>query len=90
MIDIVDKYGTEQVIFMLGIFQTVGVAYVYGLKNISNDFEFMLGGRLSWYWVISWGMIPLLLIGIFAFYMATWERPKGHPDIAVGELDIIL
>lgn len=34
-----DKFGTEQVVYMLAIFETVAIAYVYGLKNLCNDFE---------------------------------------------------
>jgi hypothetical protein len=85
VIDIVDKYGTEQVIYMMAILEVLGIFMIYGLKNICNDFEFMLGYHLNYYWIISWATLPLVLIGIFIFYLVTWKNTHNHPPIAVGK-----
>lgn len=84
VLDIVDRHGSEMVIYIVAIVETIGIVLVYGLKNISNDFEFMLGGRINYFWQVCWGALPFLLVTIFAAYVITFEKKDGWPNVAVG------
>lgn len=42
-----------------------------GTERIKSDFEFMLGHILSNIWLLLWWLLPILLIGIFAWALVT-------------------
>ena len=53
-----------------------------GTERIKSDFEFMLGHILSTVWLILWWILPLLLIGIFAWALITLPKEdfKNDPE----------
>jgi hypothetical protein len=81
----VDKHGSEIPIFFVSILETIGVAWIYGIQNLCNDFEFMLGSRVNIYWVVSWAILPFLLVIIFAAYLINYEKDPKWPSSAIGK-----
>ncbi|XP_008486043.2 sodium-dependent nutrient amino acid transporter 1-like [Diaphorina citri] len=41
--------------------ELIGFIWVYGLENLSNDFEFVLGYNLNWFWKTIWFIAPIIL-----------------------------
>ncbi|CAN7989390.1 unnamed protein product [Ixodes hexagonus] len=77
-----DNYGVGQAVFLYAIFEVVGLMWIYGLRNVCDDFEFMLKGKISWYWKITWGFItPVSLIAIFIYGNATEGSVSSLPPI---------
>lgn len=89
IIDLVDHFGGQFLLFALATLEIVGVIWIYGLENICWDVEFMLKRKLSPYWRISWLIIiPIFLLSI-SFYMAVnmknplYEGDKAYPTFAL-------
>jgi len=80
----VDRHGSELVVYVVGIFEVIGIVVVYGLKNVSNDLEFMLGGRIHMYWQVCWICLPILLVLIFIAYLITYVKDENWPPAAAG------
>jgi len=77
---LVDYYGANFPVFILGTFEIVGFAWVYGVNNICDDLEFMLGKKMGIYWRICWGFVtPVLMIVILIYSLATME-PEEYND----------
>jgi len=89
MSDLVDYFGANFVIYVMAMFEVGVVVYVYGLTNIIDDIEFMSGIRLGWYWKICWAVIPVALLAILIYQLATsGEFTSGgvaYPKIAIGK-----
>lgn len=79
MIDLVDHYGAGFVIYVMATLECIGICYIYGLRNICDDIEFMLGRYVSIYWRACWGfIIPVGLTGILAYYLVTEPEFKSN------------
>lgn len=71
---LVDFYGANFSVFILGTIEVVGVAWVYGVNNLCNDLEFMLGKKTGFYWRMCWGFVtPVLMIVILVYSMVTMK-----------------
>jgi len=49
MIDLVDHFGANFVIYIMAMVEVGAIAWVYGLNNLLTDIEFMSGRRPGWY-----------------------------------------
>ncbi|XP_029847761.2 sodium-dependent nutrient amino acid transporter 1 [Ixodes scapularis] len=77
-----DNYGVGRALFIYGTLQVVGFVWIYGFRNIIEDFEYMLNKKVSWYWKITWGFItPVSLISIFIYGTATEGGSSSLPPI---------
>lgn len=71
---------------LFNVLQVIAVAWVYGLKNICRDLEFMLKIRINWYWKICWGFIcPVSLTFLFFYEIQQFKIIEGLPISAAGE-----
>lgn len=85
-----DEYGANFVIFLFALFQTIGISWVYGLRNISNDFEFMTGSPINLYVLLCWGIvIPVMMIIIFFAFLLQHEFPPEFELVPKGMQDIL-
>ncbi|ODM93586.1 Sodium-dependent nutrient amino acid transporter 1 [Orchesella cincta] len=50
MLDLVDNYGASFIIYVMAMVECGAISYVYGLSNICDDIEFMLGRHVGIYW----------------------------------------
>ncbi|XP_030382020.1 sodium-dependent nutrient amino acid transporter 1 [Scaptodrosophila lebanonensis] len=81
ILNLVDYYGGTYVVFLLAIFEVVGICWIYGVDNICDDIRFMSNRSVSLYWRICWGFLtPVLMIVIFIYSMATTE-PLKYSDL---------
>ncbi|XP_065579842.1 sodium-dependent nutrient amino acid transporter 1-like isoform X2 [Artemia franciscana] len=77
ILDLVDYFGGGFIIFVMAILQTFAVSWIYGYKKLIRDIYFMLGNKLSVYWIIEWGFfIPISLFVIFVYSLFNYEPLK--------------
>lgn len=80
ILTLVDFYGANFTVFILGSIEMVGIAWIYGVDNFCSDIEFMVGRKLSAYWRLCWGIItPVLMISILAYAIVTM-KPETYQD----------
>ncbi|XP_032717725.1 inactive sodium-dependent neutral amino acid transporter B(0)AT3 [Lontra canadensis] len=66
-----DNYAAPLNLIIFAFFEVVGVAYVYGMPQFSDDIACMTGRRPGLYWRVTWKVVsPLLLLTIFVAYIA--------------------
>ncbi|OXA55700.1 Sodium-dependent nutrient amino acid transporter 1 [Folsomia candida] len=88
MVDLVNEFGANFVIYVIAMLEVGAVSWVYGLSNFCNDIEFMLNRKVGWYWRVCWGfIIPVGLFAILVYYMVTRETFKSggveYPNIGI-------
>jgi solute carrier family 6 amino acid transporter-like protein 5/7/9/14 len=77
MVLLMDTFGSSLVLYVIVLTEVIVVAWIYGLRNFCNDIEFMLQGKLSWYWKICWGtLIPAGLLFTMVYSFMTFETPS--------------
>jgi len=77
---LVDYYGANFSVFILGTVEIVGLAWVYGVNNLCDDVEFMLERKTGIYWRICWGFVtPVLMIVILLYSLVTMQ-PETYND----------
>jgi len=89
MIDFIDYFGANFVIYVMAMVEVFAISWIYGLENFCRDIEFMLGIKVGWYWRFCWGyFIPIGLFGILIYTMATLEALSFngvlYPDSATA------
>jgi len=89
ILELVDFFGGGTSIFILAILQTCSIAWLYGLRAIVRDIEFMLNVRLGIYWKACWGfVVPAGLAGILAYSLTDFNLPTYNgqplPTVAYG------
>lgn len=95
MVDLVDHFGGQFLVFALATLELIGVVWIYGLENLCWDVEFMLKRKVTPFWRISWFIVmPLFLIMmsvVFIHKMAikelkfpAWAMTLGWTLFAIG------
>ncbi|XP_008431050.1 sodium- and chloride-dependent transporter XTRP3 isoform X2 [Poecilia reticulata] len=83
-----NDYGATFSLLLIVLFEVITVSYIYGIKRFEKDIEDMLGHRPNWFWKIMWGGIsPLLLIGLFLFYVINYIQ-GGTPTYQAWNKDL--
>ncbi|XP_072251107.1 sodium- and chloride-dependent transporter XTRP3-like [Leuresthes tenuis] len=83
-----NDYGATFSLLFIVLIEVITVSYFYGIKRFEKDIEDMLGHRPNWYWKIMWAAVsPLLLIGLFLFYIANYIR-GGTPTYQAWNRDL--
>ncbi|KAH8299650.1 hypothetical protein KR044_004289, partial [Drosophila immigrans] len=77
VLNLLDFFGATFVALVLAIFELIAIGWVYGVKRVCRDVEFMLGIKTSKYYRLCWGFItPLLMIAILVYMLALYEPLK--------------
>ncbi|XP_071521737.1 LOW QUALITY PROTEIN: sodium-dependent nutrient amino acid transporter 1-like [Panulirus ornatus] len=77
ILELINYYGGEFMIFILVVLEVAAVHWVYGLKKFCRDIEFMLNRKTGIYWKFCWAfLIPVLLAIIFVYSQATAKPLK--------------
>lgn len=68
-------------------FELVAFCYMYGVKKICKDVEFMLGFQPSIYWKACWYAITPIIMGAIVLYtLILYEPPtdngQDYPSVA--------
>ncbi|KAH9495649.1 hypothetical protein Btru_015549, partial [Bulinus truncatus] len=83
-----DSFCANIPLLIVGLIECIAVSYIYGLKQITDDIELMLGRRPSYFWLICWRFVmPVAVILILVssiieimakgvFYEA-WDADKA-------------
>ncbi|CAL8120169.1 unnamed protein product [Orchesella dallaii] len=80
ILTLVDNFGGTFTIYVLATLECIGIAWIYGLSNITQDIEFMLGIKLNWYWKICWGLVVPVVLSIILVYSLATAKPLTHND----------
>ena len=65
ILKLLDNYGVGTAVFFYGILQTIGIMWIYGLKQFRCDIKFMINQSISWFWRFTWAFAaPIILIVI--------------------------
>jgi len=57
ILNLVDFYGCTFIALVLAIAELLAVGWIYGVKRICSDIEFMLNVKTSFYWRICWAIV---------------------------------
>ncbi|KAG7157057.1 Sodium-dependent nutrient amino acid transporter 1-like 2 [Homarus americanus] len=86
ILTLVNHYAGGVSIMFLMILQLVAVMWVYGLKKLLYDIEFMLHRKTGLYWKICWGVLnPLFITIVFVFSQIT-AKPLTYGDYVFGNV----
>ncbi|XP_064624664.1 sodium- and chloride-dependent glycine transporter 1-like [Lineus longissimus] len=80
MLQLMDSYAATYSVLMIGLFELIAIAWVYGADRFMNDIKLMTGNRPSIWWKIMWKFVtPLLMLAIMIF---TWVdfKPQSYDD----------
>lgn len=59
---VLEHYVITPAVLGLTCLELVGFAYFYGMKNLYQDFEFVVGTKMGNYWKIMWFLTPIVLV----------------------------
>ncbi|XP_023160007.2 sodium-dependent nutrient amino acid transporter 1 [Drosophila hydei] len=80
ILNLLDFFGATFVALVLAIFELLAIGWVYGVKRVCRDVEFMLGIKTSIYYRICWAVITPLLMFIILVYMLALYEPLKYKD----------
>jgi len=80
VLNLLDFFGATFVALVLAIFELLAIGWVYGVKRVCRDVEFMLGRKTSIYYRLCWGFITPLLMTIILVYMLVLYEPLQYKD----------
>ncbi|XP_021941902.1 sodium-dependent nutrient amino acid transporter 1-like [Zootermopsis nevadensis] len=82
-----DVYGGGIAVLFIAIAECISLLWIYGLRNVCDDVQFMLGKKPNVYWRITWSFFaPVILSVIFIMSLVKF-KPLGddsydYPDWA--------
>ncbi|KAH8290262.1 hypothetical protein KR054_001489 [Drosophila jambulina] len=80
VLNLLDFFGATFVALVLAIFELVTIAWIYGVKRLCRDVQFMLGIKTSLYYRICWAVVtPLMMLTILIYMLALYE-PLQYKD----------
>ncbi|XP_058456380.1 sodium-dependent nutrient amino acid transporter 1-like [Malaya genurostris] len=81
MLDLIDYYGVTFATLTLVILEVITFCWLYGVRRICIDIQFMLGIKTGIFWRVCWGFLTLLMIGAIFIMESIQYEPK---DVPVG------
>ncbi|XP_073845387.1 sodium-dependent nutrient amino acid transporter 1-like [Musca autumnalis] len=74
ILNLVDFFGCSFIALFLAIAELMTIAWIYGVKRLCQDIEFMLGVKTGLYWRICWALItPGLMFAVLVYTLITLE-----------------
>ncbi|XP_055691980.1 sodium-dependent nutrient amino acid transporter 1-like [Lutzomyia longipalpis] len=80
ILNLVDFFGASFIALVLAILELVSIAWVYGVKRLCKDVEFMLHIRIGWYWRLCWGFITPIMMACILIYTIVKLEPLTYRD----------
>lgn len=100
IVHILEHYVIGRLVLISTLLELVGFIWVYGLESLSNDFEFVLGYNLNFFWKTIWFIAPVFLGALEVGSMvllplrtpgdASWEATAGWSLYGVAWAIILL
>ncbi|XP_013107532.2 sodium-dependent nutrient amino acid transporter 1 [Stomoxys calcitrans] len=82
VLNLVDFFGCSFIALFLAIAELIAVSWMYGVKRLCQDIEFMLGVKTGLYWRICWVLItPGLMFAVLLYTLITLE-PLTYNGVA--------
>ncbi|XP_071750948.1 sodium-dependent neutral amino acid transporter B(0)AT3-like [Centroberyx gerrardi] len=85
-LEIFNSYVGSVPLLVIAFFEIIGVIYVYGMKNFSEDIYFMTGKKPNFFWRACWMFIsPVMLLAVLVAYVVIQAQkhptyPAWNPD----------
>ncbi|CAH1777630.1 unnamed protein product, partial [Owenia fusiformis] len=84
VVQIMDLYVTGISLFILGFFETIALAWVYGFNRFANDIATMTGDRPGLWWKYCWRFItPLITLFVVVFALIDYIMDQD-PHWTIG------
>ncbi|XP_037956210.1 sodium-dependent nutrient amino acid transporter 1-like [Teleopsis dalmanni] len=75
ILKIVDFFGCSFIALVLAIAELVAISWIYGVKRLCRDIEFMCNIKTGFYWRICWSIItPGLMFIVLIYTLITYEQ----------------
>ncbi|KAH8271602.1 hypothetical protein KR018_010874 [Drosophila ironensis] len=81
VLNLVDFYGCTFIALVLAIAELLAVGWIYGVKRICSDIEFMLNIKTSFYWRICWAIVAPGLMFLVLVYMLFSYEPLTYRGV---------
>lgn len=81
VLNLVDFYGCTFIALVLAIAELLAVGWIYGVKRICSDIEFMLNVKTSFYWRICWAIVAPGLMFLVLVYMLFSYEPLTYRGV---------
>lgn len=81
IVHLMDYYITGNLVIISIILEVLSFIIFYGWKRIQSDLEFVIGSRLSRFWLTLWWINPLLLTGVLAWHFATGQSESTLTNV---------
>uniref|UniRef100_A0A8C4GVK1 Transporter n=1 Tax=Dicentrarchus labrax TaxID=13489 RepID=A0A8C4GVK1_DICLA len=88
-VEVFNGYVGSVPLLIIAFFEIIGVIYVYGMKNFSEDIYFMTGSRPNIYWKACWMVIsPIMLLAVLIAYVGL--QAQKHPTYPTWNPDYVM
>ncbi|XP_065369350.1 sodium-dependent nutrient amino acid transporter 1-like [Calliphora vicina] len=81
MLNYIDFYGVTFVAIVLGILELISAGWVYGVKNICRDIQFMLNIKTSLYYRLCWSIITPAFMTAILIYTLVEYKPLDYNGV---------
>uniref|UniRef100_A0A182W2B5 Sodium-dependent nutrient amino acid transporter 1 n=1 Tax=Anopheles minimus TaxID=112268 RepID=A0A182W2B5_9DIPT len=82
MLDYFDYYGVQFVTLTSAIFELFAFCWLYGIRKLCRDIQFMLNRRTGFLWRFCWKLLtPVMLIVVLIIGLVKSQRPQGIDDV---------
>nr|XP_040235408.2 sodium-dependent nutrient amino acid transporter 1-like [Anopheles coluzzii] len=82
MLDYFDYYGVQFVTLTSAIFELFAFCWLYGIRKLTRDIQFMLKRRTGFLWRFCWKLLtPAMLIVVLVIGLVKSQRPQGIDDV---------
>lgn len=85
-----DMQWVGVVIICAIIFDVISIAWIYGSKSLYNDLEFSIGRPIFKLWLVLWTLMPLILTGILAWWIAVPAANDSVEDLIPRWIPIVV
>jgi len=78
LLELVDYYGGSLLVLTLALVEITAIAWVYGAKNVIQDFNMMLKTNLGSYWKICWTVVVPVSLSLILSYAIFDYKPVAY------------
>ncbi|TNM93303.1 hypothetical protein fugu_018705 [Takifugu bimaculatus] len=77
-VEVFNGYVGSVPLLIIAFFEIIAVSYIYGIRNFSDDLDYMNGSRPNIFWKACWLVIsPVMLLTVFVAYVIL--QAQKHP-----------
>ncbi|XP_053189912.1 sodium-dependent neutral amino acid transporter B(0)AT1-like [Scomber japonicus] len=80
-VEVFNSYVGSVPLLIIAFFEIVGVIYIYGMENFSEDIYFMTGRKPNIFWKACWRFISpaMLLVVLVAYVVIQAQKHPSYP-----------